>query len=381
MKPAGLRLALPRLDRLQPDAVAAYAVLAGGQWQPGQASLAEIARRYGMLRAEAVLHPESCALVAVSMPPLPEKRRRAAVTGEVEALALGPVESLALAYGPRQADGAVPLAWLPQQALQTAMAQLRAIGLRLQALYPAPFFLPVQGPAPAMIQVDGWQMVRTGTASGLVLPPGAPLPAEAAAAAMPPPALCWSGPAPGWSLPVPGAHAGRPAARWGLAAALLAGAMLAWLGGLSLQAARLATHGKALQDHMRARVQDVFPELPIVVNPLQQARQQREARLAGASEEAGEPDFARMLRAASASLDGLQGQVQTLRYQDGVLFIGLRGGPPPSESQAAAVAERAQAAGLSIAPHAGGWQVHARQESLAARPAAGQGNGASRTGR
>lgn len=384
---ATVRLALPRLRLIGPETVAAYGVRPGpaGSWQDGgQASLREIATAHPRARIEACLHPESCSLARATMPPLPEKRRRIAVLGEIESLALGDVGQLAVAYGPREADGGVPLAWLPRQDLEQAMAQLRAIGLKIAALYPAPFFLPVLSDGPAWVVRDGWRITRSGPDSGLVAFTGesesgfeleSGFGGELNGNGN---GQCerWSGPAPSWSLPLDSAAApaGQGGRRWAWAGGALAAAVLVWVVGLNLHAQRLASHGQALQAHMRARVQATFPELPVVVNPLQQARQQRDARQAGASD-TGEPGFSRMVRAVLTHLEGLDGQVQALRYRDGQLSVELRGGTPPSPADAAAVAERVREAGLTVHASPHGWIVQGQAgaspgAALAAEPIA-----------
>ncbi|WP_307867334.1 GspL/Epsl periplasmic domain-containing protein, partial [Variovorax sp. E3] len=54
-----------------------------------------------------------------------------------------------------------------------------------------------------------------------------------------------------------------------------------WLTGLNVYANQLAAEGQALKRQMAARVKAAFPDVPVVVNPVQQAKQQRDALAAG----------------------------------------------------------------------------------------------------
>ncbi len=56
-----------------------------------------------------------------------------------------------------------------------------------------------------------------------------------------------------------------------------------WTVGLNLYAARQADEGQRLKALMSQQVRQAFPELPVVLNPLQQARQQLTVRQTGAA--------------------------------------------------------------------------------------------------
>ncbi|MGP1614561.1 MAG: type II secretion system protein GspL, partial [Pollutimonas bauzanensis] len=278
----------------------------------------------------------------------------------------------------------------------------------VRAVYAAPFFLPLPDAGACGVLVDGWAVLRTGRDAGVMhAVHAAPFPEagaggppddgnDAPPAALPvlsepiqwldaglrqaagPTALSspsdapsrWAGPCAAWSIPVGARQRGGGRQNWTRAAGACALAAAVWVAGLNLYAYRLAHHGQAIQAHMRDRVKAAFPDLPVVVNPLQQARQQRDAWSAGGDD----PDsarFSRTIRASAAVIDNLAGQVQSMRYAGGELVLTLRGGKPASADEAAALAQRASEAGLAATADASGWTLRldpqAMPPALAAR--------------
>ncbi len=176
--------------------------------------------------------------------------------------------------------------------------------------------------------------------------------------------MLWAGQVPSWFLAFQSAQAGAVQGRkgWGIAGITAVLAALIWLIGLNVYASRLAEQGTQLQTQMRARVKSVFPEIPIVINPLQQAKQQRDLRLSGLSD-AQSPPFQHMLRVSAKLLNELTGQVELLRYYNGKLHIELRGGSLPSDERLGALAQQADAAGLIIESSPSGWVVSAHADT------------------
>ena len=144
----------------------------------------------------------------------------------------------------------------------------------------------------------------------------------------------------------------RPAALWGCMAALV------WTAGLQVHAHRLATQGQALKREMAARVKAAFPELPVVVNPVQQARQQKEARAGQAPQAAVGGDYAGLSRAAVGLLAQLPaGQVQALHYTAGELRIRWREGAAPNTEAPRVLQAQTRWRRLSAAPEAGALRI------------------------
>src|SRR5690606_13627509 len=89
-----------------------------------------------------------------------------------------------------------------------------------------------------------------------------------------------------------------------------------------------------LQRDMRQAVTQAFPQIPVVIDPVRQAQNQRDAlRLAqGVS---ADDDFMPLALAAAQALDFAQGHVRGLQYEDGVLTLTLAEGYSPPSNEAA----------------------------------------------
>jgi len=307
-----LRLALPPLDRITPDSVAAFALFDGkGQLlRSGELPLSELARAVPADQVHVVLHPGDAIVATVQLPPLPAKRLDAAVEASVEPMALSDTSSLCIAHGPRDAEGYVCAVWTDRQALLQAWRQLDDAGFKVVSIVPFPLAIPDNDPHPdlplALPVNDRWR---------------APLPR-------------WSLARPEWR-PASQVHRWRRAALWGGGAALL------WLAGLQIYAAQLRGEARTLQVSMEQAVRKAFPSIPVVIDPVTQARKQRDMlRLKGGA--AGEDDFMPLAMGAARVLGFADGHVASLHYEKGELTLTLAEGytPPANEAalhQAAAV--------------------------------------------
>ena len=76
-------------------------------------------------------------------------------------------------------------------------------------------------------------------------------------------------------------------------------ALAVWVVGLNLYATREATQGQRLKAQMSQRVKQAFPELPVILNPLQQARQQIAARQSGTPAKAGRRERGKRMKSRS----------------------------------------------------------------------------------
>lgn len=338
-----LRIALPALDGLRPEAEVEYAWLnrQGQLDNQGIASLAELGRQARGKAVELVLHPDDSLLASLELPPLPAARLGDAVRCAADGLVLGGCEGLQLVHGPRQADGRVQLAWLERERLQRLLHGLRQCALEPRGLYGAPFFLAAdKGTACAQLR-DGQLLVRDGAQGGWVHP----LPEDCL------PRLLESGVAPDWPGEVPEGLPGEAVAasrrwtgavpacnllqgltgpaqgprRWGRAVACCALAAAVWTLGLNLHASQMASQGLALKQQMSQRVKQVFPQLPVVLNPLQQARQQRDARLAGGTQD-GPGRFAALVQQAVGAMPFALGAIESIDYDGETLRLVPRAG-------------------------------------------------------
>jgi general secretion pathway protein L len=90
--------------------------------------------------------------------------------------------------------------------------------------------------------------------------------------------------------------------------------------GLNLYAAREAAQGQRLKAQMSQRVKQAFPELPMVLNPLQQARQQIAARQSGSVTDPAQR-FASLVQQAGSAMPFMSGNVQELLFENGELRL------------------------------------------------------------
>ena len=138
----------------------------------------------------------------------------------------------------------------------------------------------------------------------------------------------------------------RGAIKWAAIAATV------WIGGLQLQAWRLERGVAELRAHVHGRVQQAFPALARVTDPLRQVRQQ----LQGGP---GQSEFAFLLGAATQHLAFATGEVAGLRYADGALDVEMAPGArrDPAPEGARRTGSRRRPDGVSVEPQAGGWRL------------------------
>lgn len=241
----------------------------------GQATRGQLQREIKGASWRLHLHTHDSLALVLALPPLTGKRLSAAVGCAVQGLVLGDAGQVHVAHGPRQADGNVAVAWLGLAQMARLQAWLQADGIRVAGLFAR----------------------QDDTASSVDL-------------------------AGGLAGPVKSPALGRTLAIWGAAAVI-------WCLGLNLYAAHLADEGEQLRAHMVAQVRMAFPQLPVVLNPLQQARQQLQAGQGGAGS-----GLAALLDGAGQVMPFLAGNVEALDYQDGVLRLTPldEGGKAPADS-------------------------------------------------
>ncbi|MEH6499579.1 MAG: type II secretion system protein GspL [Pseudoalteromonas distincta] len=373
-----LRLMLPPLREAPWTQINCVWRTAEGRWHSAiHESLAELKGCYQSRRLEACLHPVDLSMAELALPPLPVKRQRAAVLGALELLALDAPESLAVGFGRRGEDGKMPVSWTATNNVQRVLQALHEHDLTVQALLPAPAFLPIpdndgsERNASAAL-LDGWIVVRTGSDRGFMhpLPPG-----EHSAAAVEArlsqlleeplalqwitgeDALPWTGVDWPWSLPTGKRSSTHSEVRWLRPAIAWGGAVAAvWLLGLNLYAGQVTAEGQGIARSMSAQVKTAFPEVSVVINPLQQARQMRDARQSGDGV-VDEPAFPALARAIATLLTQVDGQVQRLDYRNGRMEIQWREGASLRPAELQTLQTQALERGLSVQPKGDGIQL------------------------
>ncbi|MGE7991490.1 type II secretion system protein GspL [Pseudomonas sp. NPDC089554] len=268
-----LRVRLPRLDALD-DATLDYLLLdrqgkLEGQGRAMPSELAQLARSRLLV---AWLHPDDAVQATLELPPLPANRLGDAVRCAAQGLVLGDIEQLHIAHGPREANGQVSVAWVSQAGLQALMAWSQRVGLRWRALHPAP-------------------------------PPGEEIQAL-----------------PRWGLQSAVKRNEGDARGWRRAAACVGLAVAVWVIGLNLHASRLADEGQTLRQRMHQQVRQAFPQLPVIINPLQQVRQQLQA---GSAQGQADGSFQGLVLAAGGAMPFLAGSLQALDYSGDGLELEL----------------------------------------------------------
>lgn len=374
-----LRLELPALSLLHADSRVAFALLdrQHAVQRTGELPLAELAAAVPPSRVEGILHPADSVLTTVTVPPLPTHRLQAAVAGAVEPMLLGDIEGLAVAHGARAGDGSVSVAWAAREPLARALRLLADSGLPADALVPAPLALPLTDTGWTVLVRDDHVVVRTGPQAGQVwaIDPFATTDADPAVAALLPaleqdapgvvgwidpqpagwPELSaterralptgarWQGVLPGWSLALADLQPHRSGrSPWRQPAAWAAGAAAVWLVGLNIHAWQLGREEVALRQRMATQVKTAFPDIPVVLDPLRQAEQRRDA-LRAAGGEFGSSDFLPLALATTQLLPAATNNVVALRYtqgelklelvDDGIGMVAKAGAAPPAPTQ------------------------------------------------
>ena len=368
-----LRLALPPLESLTSDTELEFAQLdrKGRVSHTGISTLGQLGQRVKSQAVECFLHPMDTVLTRIELPPLSASRIDAAVTCAAQALILGPSEQMHVAHSARDADGQVHLSWLPKAVLDRLGQLLGLHGLKLSGLYPAPYRLAV--PAAGQVNgcvVEGQLLLRFTLAHGTVEPLVEDrleaLAASGESVLWPVDHQRWNGAAPGWGL-----HAGvgrrtAPAAGWGRALGCCALAVGVWVAGLNLYAAREVAQGQQLKQQMSQRVKHAFPELPVILNPLQQARQQLAIRQGGGPAQLNH-DFAYLVQQAAMALPFMAGSVQQLTFSERQLQLQMTAEATPAAD--GAVQAALSQAGLSAHRNERIWTLSAMAE-----PASGEGD-------
>ncbi|MBT2372653.1 type II secretion system protein GspL [Pseudomonas fluorescens] len=373
-----LRIALPPLDQLSVESLVQFVRLdrAGRITDEGRSSLVQLGQAHKAVATECFLHPRDSQLTSLELPQLPAAKVAAAVGCAAQALILGPIEQMHVAHGPRETTGLVQVGWLPLVSLEQLNRVLTQAQLKVRGLYPAPYALPVPAAGQLTVAlVDEQLLLRHSLQQGAVHPLGPQAldellrsgtdlhqVAEGATQRL-------SGTPPAWGLHGRLEAPDAGAAGWGRALALTALALTVWTLGLNLYAARQVDEGQRLKAHMSEQVKQAFPELSIILNPLQQARQQLAARQNGAVADPGQR-FTSLLQLAGSNMPFMVGSVETLVFEEGRLHLSLL-----ADSRSPAVEGDWQAmlaeAGFSATRDDQGWTLVPATEQVDADESAG----------
>lgn len=374
-----LRVALPPLAGLTLDSPLDYAWLdrQGQVTSAGQSTLLALGQRSKTPAISFFLHPQDSLLASLELPNLPASKTAAAVQCAAQALILGHFEQMHIAHSPRDEQGRVYITWISRSWLTQFGQLLRLARLNLRGLHPAAYCLPV-GEGPVACLQDAHLLVRYSLQQAQVHPQ----PDEALADLLLeaggslqwigaglgddsierlPDARRWSGPLPGWGLHGAMARSSTGESGWGRAAACCALAVAVWSVGLNLYAAREASQGQQLKAQMNQRVKQAFPELPVILNPLQQARQQLAARQNGSASDPTQR-FASLLTQAGNAMPFMAGSVQHLSFANAELHLSLiteaRRAPSDKQWQSAL-----SDGGVEVSASDDGWSLRAAAQT------------------
>ena len=278
----------------------------------GELPLESIAAALPYSRIHAILHPDDAVVVSVDMPPLPASRMDAAVQARIEPMTLNAPQELCIAYGRRNQDGKLPVAWTSRRRLEAAWRLLHESGLTVAALVPTALAVPPADPHPD-------RPLR--------------LPADAR----------WTAPLPTWSLARPQWQPARRTRRWAGALMCWGGAAAIWLLGLNIYAYQLEREAENLQADMHRAVREAFPSVTVVLDPLVQA-QREVARLYPDRDTGAANAFLPFALQVAKLLPFASGHVRSLEYRSDELILKLAEGyTPPADENALRMSASAQA--------------------------------------
>lgn len=285
-----LRIALPPLHQFAPDATLAFALIRQRDrtlLREGKLPVAELASAMPSSDVEVVLSPGDAIIANISIPIVEARHMDAAVLASVEPMTLSDPSALCIAHGARNADGHLTVAWASRQGIAHMWAILHGAGLALHAIYPQELLSPGDT-TPLCLPVDGrWLAPRPSLSMARIdLRPSARLDQ--------------------W----------KKAAMWASFAALL------WTAGLHSYAARLESEAARLRSHMSNTVAQAFPDIPVILDPVQQAEAQRDALLAQRGTQRAD-GFAPLVLATAKTLDFAASRVRSLHFEDGELTLTL----------------------------------------------------------
>ena len=339
-----------------------FQAFVGGEAEPERRSVSLEALE-GVRQVWLIADARDVSLITAPVPPLSGKRLRQALPNIVEEYLLQDPTRCLIVLGPVLADGQRPIGVIDSHWVDTVLAAFKAAGIRVEALWPGQLVMPWQ-PGQWSVLVSGDSMtVRTGewSGSGWAAGEGADAHRETATGllsgkllgAAPERIEVWLGEH-DWRTPMRAAAmpsdaklafssvpvvrqapldllAGRnPGLRemvtrvdwrlWRGVGAMLAAILVACLLGLNLHWLQLGAEARGLQEAVRDRFRQAFPNAVMVDPVLQMQRSIGELRLR--SGRPGPNDFVPLLARFSQAIGPRgQGMVEALEYREGTLKI------------------------------------------------------------
>jgi len=367
-----LRVWLPSLAELVPETTLEFEVLDARRVMRSRGEAVVAALPKGM-DCELVLHALDVVLMDVRLPPMSPSRLARALPGIVEDRLAGEVERSHIVAGPRNAAGGAVAAIVDRAPLQRALEIFRRAGVPIAAVTPQPLALPIE-PGAWRVRLRGAQgSVRTGpyTGGGFAADRGPPaeLQLMLAQSAVPPAAIevegdcdpqAWAETlgvdvrpaapaveAPPVALDLLQQEFSRGLVRlrpWRASVALGVALLATALAGLNLHAWMLRGQEKAIRASMVRIVQESFPQVSVVLDPVAQMKRLVSDLRTGAGADGGEFFALAAALAQVAEADS----VESIDYREALFTVRFRSDYAGTQAQRASLAERAARAGIAL---------------------------------
>lgn len=353
-----LRILLPSVQHAQRPYLALYYHAQRWHPVPADSSWESLAQHYAPKRLQLGLHPQDFAITQLTLPPLPAAKLTAAVREQVALLSLQDTQTLSITHSPPVGPH-VTLSWTPLSTLQHWAQLLAQYRFKSLLFYPVCAFLPDDMTQTPMGDIDTWSVLRSQEHNGVIVPP---LPSATQAEIRAHiethyPQLTpfqwlprrqydtWTGKAWSWHFPL---HKAQHKAYTYYPALLLWGTIISaiWLSSVHLYAQQLSQSGQTLKRQMSQAVQAAYPQLSVVLNPLQQVRQMQAAAPSALTPPPA--NYPQLIQSVAPLLDPLQAQIQSLHYKDGTLRLRLRPAAGLKQHYLQTLQQQAQEQGLQL---------------------------------
>lgn len=373
-----LRVRLAPLAELGADSALDFEII-DGERRVLERGIAVPAALPRIARTELVIAAPDVLLLDVVLPRLSGARLRAALPALAEPMLLGEVEQVFVVAGRSDGTGRSTLAVLDRALLKRALELFRRLGIAPASATPEPLTLAAGKNRWRLRQGTSYGSLRMGDRLGIACsgsggaepPVELRLALEQAGAARPEAievegqcdSAAWTAAlgvtvnavAPGSARAVPVAlellqyeFAPRMVdwRAWRLPAALAAALALAWIAGLNIDAWLKLREERQLRAQMSAAFREVFPRVPVVIDPLAQMRR----GLAEMRSSAGTGDTGDFLPLAASFAQAVQldaESVRTLEYRDRALVVRFEPRAVDSAAKRDALVTRLAKAGLT----------------------------------
>jgi general secretion pathway protein L len=367
-----LRVWLPPLAELAPETPFEFETLDAQRVARSRGKAVVAALPKGM-DCELVLHALDVVLMNVQLPRLSPARLARALPSIVEDRLAGEVERSHIVASPRDASGGAVAAIVDRALLRRALEIFQRAGIAVATATPQPLALPIEPGTWRVRLREAQGSVRTGpyTGAGFAADRGPPVELQLMLrqSTAPPTAIevdgdcdlrAWAETldvdvrptapaveAPAVMLDLLQHEFSRGLVRWQpwrASAALGVMLVAAALTGLNLHAWMLRGQQRAIRASMVRIVQESFPQVPVVLDPLAQMKRLVSDLRTGAGADGGEVFALAIALARVAEPDS----VESMDYRDAVFTVRFRRDFAGTQAQRAALAERAARAGIVL---------------------------------